>query len=313
MTNRKKTLEYSGYGCVVLVILSLFFSFSLTSVPYQNLFKECLEAPRSSVKGIDGTYVINLDVRPERWHRLEPLLFYHGIDHCRFPAVVGLAFDEPTLWKYSAKHLRFGQLGCMLSHLSIYHDALKRDLDVIWVMEDDVEIKRDPQLLTGLIKELDEYDPQWDVIYTDLDMIWKDGSFLRSCVLPVDKKRPLPYPLSYYVERKNISKNFQRIHSKYGTTSMILSKRGIKKILDHFTTYDDIVWPFDIEIHYVPGIRQYGIRNPIVTNCYFLFYKSDAGRGFERGYYEIDDENIQFLEQCIEKQKRLHETFKKWH
>ena len=53
--------------------LIIFYFLNLSSVPFQNLFTTHFENPRSSIPGIDGVYVINLDVRPERWHRPEPV------------------------------------------------------------------------------------------------------------------------------------------------------------------------------------------------------------------------------------------------
>ena len=133
----------------------------------------------------------------------------------------------------------------MLSHLSIYLDALQRNLKVIWVIEDDLIILRNPHVLTKLIKELEQLDPDWDVLYTDIYFVKKDGSYTRSLGFPIDKKYSFPYPIDYYTYREDISKNIQLLRSRYATTSMIVSERGMKKALAHFTTYDDIVWPID--------------------------------------------------------------------
>lgn len=273
------------------------FALPLSCKPYQNLFKPCKGEVRSSIQGIDGIYVINLDVRPERWHRLEPILFYHGIDAVRFSAVWGWDLDFFTIQEYCMKHLMIGQLGCMLSHLSVYSDALQRGLKVVWVMEDDVEIKRDPQILSEILEELDGIDPEWDVLYTDLDFCKADGTFVRSLALPWDKIPPFPpHPLEHYTYRKTVSKNLQLIRARYGTASMILSERGMKKALDHFLTYEDILWPYDIEFHYIPGIRQYGIVDPVASNGHFSYNFSDAGK-FPKDYYEISDDHVRFIEE----------------
>lgn len=280
-----------------IIYIGCLFSIPAQSKPYQNLLKPHFQAPTSSIEGIDGIYVINLDYRPETWHRLEPILYYHGIEAARFSAVSGWDFDLRTIQKYCAKHMRVGQLGCMMSHLSIYHDALERGLKVAWIMEDDMEICRNPKILTQTLQELNQLDPEWDVLYTDLDFVNKDGSFARSLALPIDKKPPFPqFPLKYYTFRKNISENLQIVRARYGTTSMIMSERGMKKILDHFTTNEDILWPLDIEFHYTPGIKQYGIINPVVTNSHFPFNRSDTCSATIKHYYEIDDENVQSME-----------------
>lgn len=296
-------------------VLFLIFLFSdLQAKHYETLFKLHLENPRSSIRGIDGVYVINLDIRPERWHRVEPILYYYGIAHTRFSAVFGWDFEREIVNQFCARHLRMGALGIMLSHLSIYHDALERGLKIIWVLEDDVEILRDPKVLTSLINEIDRLDPEWDVLYTDLDFINKDGSFTRNIALPEDKEntRVFPHSLEYYTYRENLSENIQLIRSRYDTTSMIMSERGMKKILDYFTTHD-ITWPYDIELHFVTGIRQYGIINPVATNAHFPYNFSDTGLGIKK-YYEISDENVESIQRRLslyeEMLNRWYEIFK---
>ena len=123
-----------------VIFLLMFISLHIEAKPYETLFKSIREKPRSSIRGINGVYVINLDIRPEKWHRLETILYYHGVDNTRFSAVCGMDFDLPIISNFCTRHLRPGALGVMLSHLSIYDDALKKDLKVIWIMEDDVVI-----------------------------------------------------------------------------------------------------------------------------------------------------------------------------
>jgi GR25 family glycosyltransferase involved in LPS biosynthesis len=281
----------------IFFFLVLLYSY-IDAKPYQELFKPHNEEPRSSIDGIDGIYVINLDHRPENWHRLEPILHYNNIEASRFSAVFGSDFDIHTARTFCAKYLGPGQLGCMLSHLSVYHDGLKRGLKTIWVMEDDVQIDRDPHVITGLIEKLTAVDPEWDILYTDLDAtIWRGRLdapeevciTVRSEALPLDKE--LPYELDYYTYRKDVTGEIRLIRSRYGTYSMIVSDRGMKKLIDHFTTGEDILWPYDIEIHYTPNLRQYAIIDSVARHAYFSFNFSDTGVSWNRarGLYEIDN------------------------
>jgi hypothetical protein len=141
----------------------------------------------------------------------------------------------------------------------------------------------------------------------------KYGAHTRCLALPENKKYPFPYSLEYYTYRKNISENIQLIRSRYSAASMILSERGIKKILTHFTTYDDILWPFDIEIHFVPEIRQYGIIDPVATNANFCFNYFDTGKvGRLSNFYEISDAHVKHIEECLARFKNLSgENWKK--
>ena len=45
---------------------------------------------------------------------------------------------------------------------------------------------------------------------------------------------------------------------------MLISRKGIKKILDYFTHV--YLWaPIDVDMHYIPGIRQYSTRRNVVS------------------------------------------------
>ena len=56
-----------------------------------------------------------------------------------------------------------------------------------------------------------------------------------------------------------------QIRGRFGTYSMLISKRGIKKILDYFTSRP--IWTaIDIDMHYIPTIREYAPRRDIVSN-----------------------------------------------
>lgn len=293
-----------------VIFLLMFISLHIEAKPYETLFKSIREKPRSSIRGINGVYVINLDIRPEKWHRLETILYYHGVDNTRFSAVCGMDFDLPIISNFCTRHLRPGALGVMLSHLSIYDDALKKDLKVIWIMEDDVVILRDPKLLTNFIQELNKIDPEWDILYTDLDFVKIDGTITRTLALPVDKKHPFSHSLEFYEYRENVSQNIQLIRSRYGMTSMIVSDRGMKKVLEHFTNYDDILWPIDIEIHFIDGLRQYGIIDPVVTNGYFPFSFSDASWLQEAStFYEINDNNVERIVERVIFVRKLTENW----
>ena len=64
-----------------------------------------------------------------------------------------------------------GTIGIVLSHLSVLQDALDSGYDTIWVMEDDIQIIRNPRKLSKLIAKLDALVGKngWDVLYTDQD------------------------------------------------------------------------------------------------------------------------------------------------
>lgn len=149
----------------------------------------------SGMENIDYIYLINLDLRPERWANCLDQLIPYGIFPERFPGIYGWALSPAELngialtfqsgmWtgKESVMHFPLdgdgipqwvylsgafngkgcfsgwtvkGTIGCSLAHLSVLKDAYDSGYDTIWVMEDDIFIWEDPHQLSDLIKELD--------------------------------------------------------------------------------------------------------------------------------------------------------------
>lgn len=285
--------------CLLVLLRTIF------GTDYSKLYKPHPDESKSSIRGIDAIYVINLDFRPERWHRIEPILHFHNIAASRFSAVFGWEFTEEQIKEFCTPALKPGQLGCMMSHLSIYKDAIDKDLEIIWILEDDFEVLRSPQALSELIEELNQIDPEWDILYTDLDFIDTNGQPMKSLASPDYKKEPLSFPLSYYTYRENLSKNIQLIRQRFGTTSMVISKRGMHKIINHYQNYEDILSAIDIELHYIKDIKQYGAIDPIITNAHFCFNYSDCISSNLFYFYEINNENKTFLQSLINKIVKL--------
>ena len=69
-------------------------------------------------------------------------------------------------------------------------------------------------------------------------------------------------------KRKAISQNIMKIHARHGTHSMIISKKGIIKLLDYFTHV--YLWgPIDNDMHYIHDLKEYSaqyvIDEPLVS------------------------------------------------
>lgn len=226
-----------------------------------------LTEPSSSMRLVDCIYVINLDARAERWEWMKSQCAAHRIAPNRVSAVNGLALPLRVRRELTSPYplrLRGGQLGCLLSHLSVLKDAQQRGFDVIWVMEDDVEFLEDPHQLPALLVQLTAWDPDWDVFFTDIDFRHAEGGYYRSTgsdFRPGKGDRPTVD----LTERIGINDSIMQIRSRFGTHSMLISKKGIKKIYDFF-----VARPFwtaiDIEMHYIPSIREYSSRRDIVSN-----------------------------------------------
>lgn len=211
-----------------------------------------------SLRNIDFIYMINLDQRPEKWQMSVDQLRPYGIYPCRFSAVngwelgletindVGLKFSpemeaggmatcyhlngnyEPShepLQNYGQTYfchcLSRGAIGIALSHLSILQDAWDCGYEAIWVMEDDIEVIRDPRILSDLIDKLDEAvgRENWDILFTDEDIRDAEGRH-KSCFWGA--KRP-DFARAFakandYAQRVDVSPDFRRIGARWGHT-----------------------------------------------------------------------------------------------
>lgn len=147
------------------------------------------------MENVDYIYLINLDLRPERWVNCLNQLLPYGIFPERFPGIYGWSLSPSVLndmalqfqhgmWTGVEAVMHFpldgdgtpqwvylsgafygkgcfsgwsvkGSFGCTLSHLSVLKDAYDSGYNTIWVMEDDIAIYEDPHQLTHLIQELD--------------------------------------------------------------------------------------------------------------------------------------------------------------
>lgn len=235
---------------------------SLETNPLTELLRP-LDPPSMStdIEGIDCLYVINLDERPARWESVKKQFEMQNIKPYRVNAINGWKIPKEKaipLFDPDADLLRTpfgGALGCLLSHVSIYKDALERGFETIWICEDDIEFKQSSKKITYLIEQLTSLDPEWDILYTDYS---SKGEGLQQ-----------PRPGQHFYEHIHIpiSKELIRIHGRRNTHSMIFSKKGLEKVYKYLTT--GRLWsPIDIDIHYTPGLKEYSVTEDIVTSIY---------------------------------------------
>lgn len=256
-----------------------------------------------TMRNIDFIYVINLDKRPEKWEMTRSQLKKYGIYPYRFSAVngweltletindVGVKFDPSSMeggfmaTSYLNKNFQpthdiiknpgqtyfchctaRGTIGISLSHLSILKDAYDSGYETIWVMEDDIEIIRDPTIIPTLIDKLDRIvgKGKWDLLFTDRDIRDANGKYVpcsSSAKMPNFKH---PYPQIFAI-KKHISKHLREIKARFGATSIIYRRSGMKKILD-FVEEHNLFLPYDM-YNYLPlGISFYTVKRDVVTN-----------------------------------------------
>jgi GR25 family glycosyltransferase involved in LPS biosynthesis len=265
---------------------------------------------------IDYVYLINLDHRVQKYeHFLNELLPY-GICPFRFSAVngwnlthaalqeIGVVFNSSMRgggmgsvyrWDdgeefvsheligkpgttYFCHCMPRGAIGCLMSHVSVLRDAYDSGYELIWIMEDDIEVLQDPSILLSYIDELDQFvgRANWDILYTDRDYRSKNGYVLsygtdyRPDVDTRDQKK--------YTINKQVSPHLRRIGSRFGTHSMIWSRSGMKKYLDYIEAHG-IFLPIDLDVHLAPDIKLYTVLQDVITNQFGSL--SDIGRDWQ--------------------------------
>lgn len=257
-----------------------------------------------SMKGVDFIYMINLDQRPEKWKLSRDQLNFYGIEPYRFSAVngwelsleaindVGLKFtplmqgnflgtcylpdgnfirhDELILQydrTYFGHCMALGTIGICLSHVSVLHDAYESGYETIWVMEDDIEVLKDPRIIPDLIEKLDQEvgKKNWDILFTDYDIRKPDGTY-QSTNYSAQRPDINVHSNQYnFAENTKVGDNFRKVGARYGATSMIVRRSGMKKILDFYKEHN-IFLPYDMDYLLPRKMKFYTVINDIVSN-----------------------------------------------
>lgn len=233
----------------------------------------------SYLKNVNQIYVINLDVRYEKWKKTRDELERYGLQAVRVSGVNGWAMDRDLMKDIRKDCLKWnclsdGQLGCFLSHLTVLKDALRKRYKCIWVLEDDIVVLEDIREIDALIDKLDEFDPEWDLLFTNINNrinARMDGPMLTFEMVMGPKFNYSLMKDPDFVPKEN--EDFRKIQYRLGTYSMIISHRGIKKLLDYFKK-EKINFPVDMQIHCCPKKRFY-----ISKKEYIGYEKKDSDTG----------------------------------
>ncbi|MGB0415606.1 MAG: glycosyltransferase family 25 protein [Coraliomargarita sp.] len=113
-------------------------------------------------------YVINLDRSKDRMRSMESQLNSQNLDFHRFPAFDGgtiniekcSAFDLGDSRQIAGRELSKNEIGCAMSHLSIYKEITAKQIEHTLILEDDIFL---PPNMNLLIQEV-LTDEKWDVL-----------------------------------------------------------------------------------------------------------------------------------------------------
>ena len=282
-------------------------AFSFSGVSPEAYFKKPLNKEGNHRFGkIDFIYMINLDQRPEKFTRSLQQLALYGIEPYRFSAVngwelsieaiqdVGIQYypgvvldrfgtryfldqqgeeqsEHGQQWgiptTYFSHCMTRGAIGIVLSHLSVLQDAYDSGYEMIWVMEDDIEVKAHLSLLSELIDQLDRLagEDGWDILFTDPDTKNGLGTYVP-CDSYAWRPNYTPANVERFALRIDLSSDLKRVGSRYGAYSMIVRRSGMEKILEFLKTYS-IFLPFDMEFTQPDDIRLYSVTRDVVSTC----------------------------------------------
>lgn len=255
------------------------------------------------MQNIDFIYMINLDQRPEKYQSCIDRLGPFGIFPFRFSAVngweltcddindLGVTFDPATMQSgtmgtsylpenngepyhevvsepgrvYFCHCMARGPIGIVLSHLSVLQDAYDSGYETIWVMEDDIEVVKNPHLLSTMIDRLDGLVGKegWDVLFTDPDTKDNNGRYVP-CLAYAWRPNFVPANPSRFAVQQQISPDFKKNGARYGAYSMIVRRSGMKKILDFIKTYK-IFLPYDMDFCMPNDINFYSMNYDIIS------------------------------------------------
>ncbi len=297
----------------------------------------------SRMRNIDFIYLLNLDPRPEKFKLCTDQLHPYGIFPYRFSAIngwedltvemvndVGVVL-EPWMrrgfwgtcylpgeeWQphheiihrigrnYFCHCMSRGAIAIALSHLSILQDAYDSGYNTIWVMEDDIEVIRNPHELSQLVEQLDKTVgcKNWDVLFTDRDTKNQRGEHV-ACTGYAQRPDFSPENPQQCLMRMRTGSLFERIGARYGAYSMIVRRSGImSNVLP--TQFNNI--PLGENTGVVLGVKTVDLRGDlypyngaIIKNGkegYRLFFRYDLLDGAARngifthiGCVEIDSD-----------------------
>ncbi len=219
---------------------------------------------------------VGLKFRPDMTALLATT-YPHEVDEM-IPSHEMMAPGDKTYFKHC---LAPGAIGCSLSHISVLQDAYDSGYETIWVLEDDIEVLDNPHQVSDLIAELDRVvgPAGWDVLFTDVDYRSGVGSYLTAHGIAkrpdFDCRAEARYA-DKYTKVTPVNEHFRKIAARFGTTSMVIRRSGMAKLLAFFKAHH-IFLPHDLDNHLPEGIQRYGLTFDLVTNM--LHSISDIGVG----------------------------------
>lgn len=175
--------------------------------------------PESSKLSFSEIYMINLKRRTERRVKMEATMKELGLDYTYFEAVDGKTLtDEILLQKgitllpeyadpYHKRPMTMGEIGCFLSHFTIWQKMVELGQQEVLVLEDDIRFEPYFRERTEQLMREARDIGGWDLIYFGRKRLQENEAFLKE------------------------SENFVKVSYTYWTLGYVISLEGAKKLL----------------------------------------------------------------------------------
>ncbi|RVE42164.1 hypothetical protein evm_013183 [Chilo suppressalis] len=186
-------------------------------LPLDESLADLVEYPQPWKFGCGEIFLINLERRKDRLHLMELSFKELGMDVQLVKAFDGRNLDMDNLKKHSItlmpnyedpyhkRPMKAGEVGCFLSHYSIWEEMVSRKIETALILEDDCHfVPYFRHRMLQLLHELEKLD--WDLVYIGRKILLDD-------------------------EEEQVSEHTRRPLYSYWTLGYLMSGRGAGKLL----------------------------------------------------------------------------------
>lgn len=133
------------------------------------------------------------------------------------------SYNKDIALKYLNRNLTKGEIGCLLSHVFIYHKMLKENIEKALILEDDVIFE---QNLLDFLSIVNDIKLDWDILLCGHYSFYLEDKEISS-------------PISFW-NRIKLAKGFclhRLANYGYGTHAYVINNRGASNLLEHLTEF----------------------------------------------------------------------------
>ncbi|KAL3312013.1 hypothetical protein Ciccas_009399 [Cichlidogyrus casuarinus] len=243
--------------------------------------------------GFDKIFVVNLERRVTRLKLMQYCLKHLGIEWQLFQAVDGKKLNDSLLnsWgikqmdgyydPYHNRSLKYGEIGCFLSHYQIWQEMIEKGYQSVLIFEDDVRFSAGfMRSMRKALEEANTHVPGWDLMYLGRKRMSKNEKTVANTTL-------LAWP-----------------DYTYWTLAYVLNRRGAEKLvrqkpLDRIVAVDEYI-PIMFDRH--PNkewLAKFGPRNLVAISTEPLLVEPCHYTG--QPLYQSDTEDSVVIEKLVPK------------